>query len=237
MYRNLFLDADGTLFDFSLAERRAFSLLAQQLGFPDTEENLELYGEVNEKCWKELEQGITTLQELKTQRFKIFLALLGIPVEGTEVSSAYETHLSRQGLLFPESKSTLETLIKRGYRLYLASNGISFVQRGRLAASSLEKYFTDIFISEEVGFQKPDPRFFAYMLQKADLQDKQEECIMIGDSESSDMQGGQNSNLDTLWIHTEETSCSLAQKPTYECKSIEEILDFFPPLIGLEHSL
>jgi putative hydrolase of the HAD superfamily len=230
MYRNLFFDADGTLFDFSLAEKKAFSLLAAQLSFPDTKEYLALYMSANAQCWREFEQGIITLAELKNKRFKDFATLAGLTLDSSETSKAFEAHLSRQGLLFQDSIPLLEALTKRGYHLFLASNGISHVQRGRIAASAIETYFEMIFISEEVGTQKPDVRFFDYMLEKTSLSDKKEECIMIGDSLSSDIKGGIDSNLDTLWVNFDHKPSDLSLLPTYECGHLGDLLEIFPPI-------
>ncbi|AEV30276.1 HAD hydrolase, subfamily IA [Sphaerochaeta pleomorpha str. Grapes] len=230
MYRNLFFDADGTLFDFSLAEKKAFSLLSAQLAFPDTKAYMSLYMGANAQCWREFEQGTLTLTELKTKRFRDFSSLAGLDLDCKEASTAFEDHLSRQGILFQDSIPLLEALSKRGYHLFLASNGISHVQRGRIAASAIEKYFEGIFISEELGFQKPDTRFFEYMLEKANLTNRKEECIMIGDSLSSDIKGGIDSNIDTLWVNFESKPSDLSLLPTYECSHLGDLLEIFLPI-------
>jgi putative hydrolase of the HAD superfamily len=230
MYRNLFFDADGTLFDFSLAEKTAFSLLAQDLGFPDSEEALDLYKKANALCWKDFEQGLLTLTDLKTKRFTDFFALTGFVFDSGEASLAYEGHLSKQGILFQESLPLLQTLANRGYRLFLATNGIAQVQRGRIAASGLAGFFDGIFISEELKVQKPDTRFFTHMLEKTGLSGKKEECIMIGDSLSSDIKGAFDSKLDTLWYNPENAGTELALVPTYICTHLSDLLEIFPQI-------
>ena len=230
MYRNLFFDADGTLFDFSLAEKKAFSLLSEQFSFPDTKAVLQFSLEANAQCWNEFEQGSITLAELKTKRFTDFAGLAGIVLDPKEASTIYEDHLSRQGILFQDSIPLLEALSKRGYHLFLASNGISHVQRGRIAASSIGNYFEGIFISEELGFQKPDTRFFEYMLERTNLTGRKEECIMIGDSLSSDIKGGIDSNIDTLWVNFTNKPSDLSLLPTYECRHLGDLLGIFLPL-------
>jgi putative hydrolase of the HAD superfamily len=230
MYRNLFFDADGTLFDFSLAEKIAFSLLAEDLGFPDTEKSLDLYKKANALCWKEFEQGAITLTELKTKRFTDFFALTDFVFDSREASNTYEGHLSKQGILFQESLPLLQTLTKRGYRLFLATNGIAQVQRGRIATSGLDGFFDGIFISEELGVQKPDTQFFSHMLEKTGLAGKKEECIMIGDSLSSDIKGAFDSNLDTLWYNPDDTITELSPSPTYVCRHLSDLLELFPQI-------
>jgi YjjG family noncanonical pyrimidine nucleotidase len=201
MYRHLFFDADGTLFDFDRAEQQAFALMAQELSLPSDESAFARYKSCNEECWKLFEKGMVTLAQLKTQRFDRFFSSLSLEGDSEKASASYQYHLSGQGILFEQSIKVLQVLTERGYTLYLASNGIADVQRGRIAHAKIGPYFKGIYISEELGVQKPDTRFFEQMLGKEQLLDHKKSCLMIGDSLSSDIKGGIDSGLDTVWIN------------------------------------
>ena len=231
MYRYLFFDADGTLFDFNEAENRAFYLMAAKLGFKATHEQLHSYKACNEACWKAFERSEITQAMLKVKRFEDFFTSEGLSIDPDLASRTYQSYLADQGILYQESLPLLEELIKRGYTLYLASNGIAEVQRGRLKQSETLRYFKEIFISEEIGSQKPDSQFFAVMLERSGLEEKKSECLMIGDSLTSDIQGGHSYGLDTLWLNMEGAHANTSEvQPTYEVHSLPEMLGLFVSL-------
>ncbi|NBK20717.1 MAG: noncanonical pyrimidine nucleotidase, YjjG family [Spirochaetia bacterium] len=226
MYRYLFFDADGTLFDFDEAETRAFYQMTAKLGFEATSDQLEKYKACNEACWKAFERFEITQEKLKVKRFEDFFASEALGLDPILASRTYQGYLSQQGILYKESRPLLDALIERGYTLYLASNGIAEVQRGRIGQSQTGEYFKDIFISEEIGAQKPDAQFFSVMLGRTGLEAKKSECLMIGDSLSSDILGGFSYGLDTLWLNMEGAHTNRTQvKPTYEMHSLPEMLD------------
>lgn len=225
MYRYLFFDADGTLFDFNEAETRAFYQMTAKLGFEATSDQLQSYKACNEACWKAFERFEITQENLKFKRFEDFFASKALSLDPMLASSTYQSYLAQQGILYKDSRPLLDALIRRGYTLYLATNGIAEVQRGRIEHSQTGKYFKDIFISEEIGTQKPDAQFFSFMLEKSGLEAKKSECLMIGDSLSSDILGGHSYGMDTLWlnlggVHKNNT----VVHPTYEMHSLPEML-------------
>jgi len=231
MYRYLFFDLDGTLFDFSEAENRAFYQMTAKLGFEATADQMQTYKACNEACWKAFERFEITQATLKVKRFEDFFASEGLDIDASLASRTYQGYLAKQGILYKESRPLLEELIARGYTLYLATNGIADVQHGRIEQSDTGRYFKEVFISEEIGVQKPDAQFFSFMLEKTGLEGKKSECLMIGDSLNSDILGGLSYGLDTLWLnmggtHTNTTTVV----PTYEMHSLPEMLDLFASL-------
>ncbi|NCC65031.1 MAG: noncanonical pyrimidine nucleotidase, YjjG family [Spirochaetia bacterium] len=224
MYRYLFFDADGTLFDFERAEHQAFWSMAEALNLRLSFEHELLYKKCNLSCWKAFEQGVLTLERLKSKRFELFLQELSIQLDPAVASNLYQHHLSLQGILFDQSKEILQTLKNRGYVLYLASNGISSVQKSRIKIANIEHFFEKIYISEEIGFQKPDPRFFDAMFQAAGLEKQKNHCLMIGDSLSSDIKGGLSSGIDTLYLNLQNKTNDTAIVPTYTVTSLEAII-------------
>lgn len=226
MYRYLFFDADGTLFDFEQAEHNAFWKMAEALGLPLEKEHERQYIRCNAEVWKQFEKGEVTIDELKVKRFANFASETGIFLDAEEASRSYQYQLSGQGILFDESITVLETLKERGYTLFLATNGIAEVQRGRIAVSNTERYFDHIFISEELGYQKPDPRFFTHMFEVTGLGEQKQASLMIGDSLSSDIAGGIASGMDTLWLNKEGKPQDPKIQPTYIHSSLSSVLEF-----------
>lgn len=198
-YTNLFFDCDGTILDFDRGERNAFLLLAKTLRF-DGEATYPLYHQVNIACWKELEQGRIRMDALGRERFSRFLPLVGITASPCQVEGLFLTFLSRQGIVYPGVKETLIALKEQGHKLYIASNGFKRIQEGRFAASGMTPYFDGIFISEEMGWPKPDKRFFDKMLTLSGITDRHA-CAIIGDSLTSDIQGGINAGIHTIWYN------------------------------------
>lgn len=229
MYRYLFFDADGTLFDFLQAERNAMIAMGKILNLAIGERELALYSEANLAAWRRFERGELGFEELKISRFEAFSTKSGLVLNPAEASEHYEAALAGEGILYPESVAILQTLIARGYTLYLATNGLAAVQRGRIKAAGIGQCFTDIFISEEMGTKKPDTEFFTMILRRAGISEEKEACLMIGDTLSSDIAGGIASGIDTLWINIDQSK-SGALKPTYTITLLGEMLDLLPPL-------
>lgn len=224
MYRYLFFDADGTLFDFNEAESRALYQTAQTVGFSLTEEQLHQYKASNAACWKAFERFEITQATLKVKRFEDFFKEANLPFDPTHTSQVFQGYLSHQGVLFQESLPLLQTLTERGYTLYLATNGIAEVQRGRIAQSKIGHYFQEIFISEEIGAQKPDTRFFTHMLEHTRLEARKRECLMIGDSLVSDIEGGVLAGLDTVWVNLDgQYHNTTSIQPTYVIERISDM--------------
>ena len=224
MYRYLFFDADGTLFDFEQAEFQAFHLMAKEMNLSVQPEHFLQYKACNASCWKEFERGTLTLGELKTKRFERFCEATLLSLDPYDASQRYQNHLAMQGILFTHSKNILSSLAQRGYTLFIATNGIAEVQRGRFKQSGITHFFQDIFISEELGYQKPDARYFSAMLDRSHLTGKKQQCLMIGDSLTSDIQGAVDSGIDALWYNPHNQAIPPHLKTTYTVNHLEEIL-------------
>ncbi|MCR5732400.1 MAG: YjjG family noncanonical pyrimidine nucleotidase [Sphaerochaetaceae bacterium] len=220
-YSTLLLDLDGTLFDFGSTERIALKKLFNHISLEINEENRRIYHEVNLLCWQDYEQGIISMERLKVKRFEDFLAVLGLKWNAKELSELFIEYLSEEGIVIDGSISTLEKL-KKNYKLVLITNGIASVQRGRLKDSNTEHFFDSLVISEEIGYQKPDKRFFDVALSMADS--TREECLVIGDGLSSDIKGGRESGIDTLYLHLNTPCLANEGDYTYEAGSYAEVL-------------
>lgn len=222
MYHHLFFDADGTLFDFDQAEKQAFYLMANELKLNLGEEDFNLYKACNAACWREFEQGRLTLAALKPERFFRFAAEGNLETDPATAALYYEKHLGNQAILIEQSQSVLNELVHRGYRLHLATNGIASVQRSRLAQSGIGPLFDTLFISEELGCQKPDSRFFTTMLEVLGANEQKSCCLMIGDSLRSDIAGARQVGLDTVWYNPMRIEAT--DERTYEIGELTELL-------------
>ena len=195
--RTVFLDLDNTLLDFDRSEATALGKTLRERGIHPSEEMLRRYHVINMACWKKLETGELTREQVMAVRFERLLAEYHAAGSGREVSERYEALLAKEHHLMPGARELLETLAPR-YDLYAASNGSAAVQYQRLYDAGVTGYFRDIFISEEVGFDKPDPRFFQRCFDTIPGFSR-ERAILVGDSLTSDIRGGRAARIRTCW--------------------------------------
>lgn len=220
MVQDILFDLDETLLDFKRSESRALSNMLRHIGVEPTEKVISRYSEINKSRWKLLEQGLLTRQQVKESRYEILFAELGVDYSAAEATAYYEAQLSQKGFMFPDTIKLLESLYGR-YRMYIVSNGGSNVQSGRLADSGIGKYFEDIFISEDAGAEKPSREFFDYCFGRRP-EINVDESVIIGDSLTSDIQGGINVGMRTIWFNLDGQQAEKIH-PDYEVKSLMEI--------------
>ncbi len=220
MIKTVFFDLDNTLLDFNKAERRAVSRTLKEFGVEPQEKILERYSELNLAQWKLLEQGKLTREQVKLRRFQLLFEEEKIGVQAELAAKRYETLLAEGHYFINGAEKLLKDLYAR-YDMYLVTNGTLSVQRGRLKSAGIGKYFHDIFISEEVGYNKPGKEYFDFCFSK--IPDfRKEYAVIIGDSLTSDIQGGINAGIKTLWFNpTHEKIADIF--PDYEVNKLEQI--------------
>lgn len=225
MYDHLFFDADGTLFDFVAAQDWALSQVFTEFGIPANKESLQTYSDINASVWLEFEQGLISLQKLKTERFRRFFARYGVTGNPETFSVRYTETLSHSYHLYDDALTTLNTLQQRNYPMSMITNGISSVQRGRLEATKTAQYFKAIIISEEIGVQKPHLSYFTRALaMAAEAGFPAKRPLIIGDSPTSDIQGGLNAHIDTCWINRFSMESDPAIPSTYEVSNLHQLI-------------
>lgn len=212
-YRFLLFDADETLFDFHHAEREALRAALLQSGVEYREEYQKLYSELNLSLWKQLELGKITRQELLIARFSSFFEAAGIQGDAEIARVSFQANLAAEGRLFPGALELCKELVGQ-FELYLVTNGVAETQRTRLASSGLQPYFKGVFISEEVGAPKPQKEFFDAVKQGIDGFVK-EQALVIGDSLTSDIKGGNLAGIDTCWYNPHGVVNDTKIEPTY----------------------
>ena len=229
IYKFLLFDLDHTLLDFDPAEDVALSHLLKEEGVEDIQAYKDYYVPMNKTLWKDLEQKKITKQELVNTRFAKLFAHFGIEKDGAYLAERYQFFLSKQGQIFPGVEDLLKKLIHQGFELYAATNGITFIQTGRLEQSGIAPYFKEIFISEQLHTQKPDAAFYEKIGARISNFDKKY-ALMIGDSLSADIQGGNNAGIDTIWYNPHHLENKSLAQPTYEVDSYHALLSLLDKL-------
>lgn len=223
-YELIIFDADETLYDFKKSEKNALESTMHDFGLDyDEEYHLEIYKEINSTVWKELEKGLITQKELNELRFRRMLERLEENLNPPDVANTYIRHLSHASFLYEESLDLIKNL-SNFLRLAIISNGLKEVQDRRLRKSPISEYFEAIIISEEVGLAKPDPAIFQLLFDQIDFRDKSR-ALIVGDSLSSDIQGGLCFGIDTCWFHANEGANGMDIRPTYEIRHLEELYE------------
>jgi 2-haloacid dehalogenase len=221
MYRIFLLDIDNTLLDFDAAEKRGFRKVIESYDIVYDSEMLNQYKKINRKLWNLLEQGKIEKEEVLNTRFGEFFRLYHIEASGIEAEFRFRKHLGESSDLIPNAKETLQQLKRQGKKLYSASNGVYDTQIKRLINSGIYDLFDGMFISEQVGYEKPALPFFEHCFNNIPDFEK-EKTIMVGDSISSDIQGAINAGIDScLLSRFENLSPSYA---THTIKDISELL-------------
>lgn len=222
-YELILFDSDETLFDFKKSERVALENTITDLGYDyDPLYHLPLYKEVNTIIWKELEAGKIQQSVLKVERFKRYADRLNIEMDAFKVSTLYEKHLSEASFLYDESLPVIQALHSK-CRLVIITNGLTFVQRNRIGKSIIAPYFETIIISEEVKVAKPNPKIFEIALRSAHFTDR-DKVLIVGDSLTSDIQGGINFGIDTCWFNPNHHENKTQIRPTYKISDLHELL-------------
>ncbi len=220
-YTWLLFDADGTLFDYEQAESTALQNTFAQFDVPFPPGALAVYRVINGQMWEALEQGQITQAELATRRFELLFETLGRP-KPPEFSSAFLGQLSRCAVLIDGAEAVLQALQPR-HHIAILTNGISAVQRSRLARSAIRRYVNELIISEEVGAAKPDAAYFDLAFERLGHPPKAD-VLMIGDSLSSDMRGASLYGLDTCWFNPARLPRPEDIALTYEIAALEELI-------------
>lgn len=221
MYEIYLLDIDNTLLDFDAAEISSFHTLLKSYEIPYEEELFTQYKKINKSFWALLEQGKIDKDTVRTGRFKEFFSFLHLSVDANEAERRYQSYLSDEAEMMPHARETLVRLKEAGKKIYSASNGVYETQVKRLQTAGLYDFFEEMFVSEKIGFEKPDRNFFDYCFDH--IRDfNPSKAIMVGDSLTSDIQGAFNSGIDSC-LYAPKGGC-LTAKATHTISDLNELL-------------
>ncbi len=221
MIEFLFLDLDDTILDFKKAEHIALEKTLRAVGIEPTEEVCALYSRINISYWERLERKELTRAQVMVGRFEEFLRTMGVAADVDECAASYARNLGIGHYFLPGAEEAVAQLAKK-YKLYITSNGTASVQSGRLKSANISHYFEDIFISQDMGADKPAKAYFdACFARIPDIDPAK--TMIVGDSLTSDILGGKNAGILTCWINPAHKPGREDIRPDYEIESITQL--------------
>lgn len=220
-YDFILMDADETLLDFRRSEREAFCRTLLKYGLTPDEKVFQIYHGINHRLWEAFERNEITKQNILDRRFRETFRALGIQGEFPGLEEYYQTALS-EGSYRIEGAGEVCSRLSGRYQLYLVTNGVASTQRRRMKESGLQKYFRAMYISEEVGFQKPQKEFFDHVF--AGIPDfERSRALIVGDSLTSDIAGGRNAGIASCWFCRGGNPADGAGKADYVIQDLREL--------------
>lgn len=221
-YRWLLFDADDTLFDFHSAQDFSLTKTMVHFGLEPTPERKDRFKAINAGLWADFDKGKISQEALVVERYARFLAQEGVEGDAAAWNDFGLHTLSENPVLLPGAERLCRNLSEK-YTLALITNGVPYVQRARLEASPIARYFGDrVYISGEMGCRKPEKEYFDKVLAALGARTQRGKVLVIGDSLSSDIQGAFNSRLDSVWLHWPSARPGTL-KPTYEVDNLAHL--------------
>lgn len=220
-YETILLDIDGTLIDFHACEKSAFQKVCSYHNIKCNDEIYQKYSMINLKLWEQYEKGIISRETIFNTRFVKLFSDLNMNYDGITFEHIYQSLLAEEHDLIPGALEVTQYLSKK-YNLYVVTNGVATTQLIKLKNTGLDKYMKNIFISETVGYQKPMKEFFDYCFERIDDIDLATTMI-IGDSLTSDILGGNNAGIATCWYNPKKTKNNIEVNIDYMISNLEEL--------------
>ncbi len=222
MITTVFLDIDNTLLDFDLCAKHSIKQSAKEFNITYTENLFETFKVMNGELWHRIELGTLNREELFKIRWNTIFSKVGIKADGVEFEHRFRYHLSEAAEPIEYAKEILEYLSAK-YRVFAASNATKEQQLKRLTIADMLKYFEDVFASKEIGADKPSELFFEGCFTRIkDL--KKSEVILVGDSITADIKGGNDFGIITCWFNRKgDNAENYGVKPDYEITSLKEL--------------
>lgn len=217
---NILLDLDGTILDFHKGEANALrKTLIKYLNYEATDLDVSYFRKINEELFLNFSEGKMKRIDFQNRRFELMFKYLNKEGDFINANLYYIDKLQYEANLYDDSIDALNYLFKN-HKIFIASNGQAFVQYGRIKEANIEKFITKIYISENLGFNKPNVNFYNEIFK--DLNDYNlNNYIMIGDRLDSDILGAKNANIKSIYLNRKgDFSNSFA---TYNIKTLKEL--------------
>lgn len=228
-YDWILFDADHTLFDFDRSSREALEDTMTTHGLDFQPAYWELYDAINKECWAAYERGTLHRDEMRTIRFSRFFQQIGARVGDIHVfAGQYLQGLPKRPYFIDGAPEILDSLHGR-VRLGIITNGLAEVQRPRLVATGIDRYFEVIVVSGEIGHMKPHRTYFEYThVQMA--RPLKERVLVVGDSLGADIKGGAEFGFRTCWYNPSGKMNDSTVTPDYEI----DVLSAISALAGVQ---
>ncbi|MDY2861472.1 MAG: YjjG family noncanonical pyrimidine nucleotidase [Oscillospiraceae bacterium] len=221
-YNCLLIDFDETLVSFAESEKQCIAKVYNKYGIPVTEENLNFYHELNEKYWRDYENGKIKKGTLEKARFQKVIEKFGVKnVSGDTMNKDYEHYLKFSAVVMDGALEFLQD-VEDYVTIAIVTNGTEDTQNSRLKISKIMDYADDVFTSERTGSNKPDKKIFLTALKTLGIENYKK-VLVVGDNLNSDIKGGRNAGLDTCWVNFKNQENNTNIKPTYTAADFEEL--------------
>lgn len=224
-YKNLFIDLDDTIYDFSAASRESFmetyDLLHYERYFDSFEHYMKIYEPYNLELWRIYGEGKITKEELNRRRYSHPLETVGIKNQqlANEFCREALSRIPTKNKVIDGAIELLEYL-KPKYRLHILSNGFKELQSHKMRTAGIGHYFDTLILSEDIGVNKPGKRLFEHALKKAGAE--LQSSIMIGDMFDADIAGAAGIGMEQIYFNPKKKK-GHAFVPTYEVNHLLEI--------------
>ena len=221
MIKTVFVDIDNTLLDFDKCAKSSMFSGLQTAGLDYKEGLFETFKTVNDRLWIDIEKGVISTEYLLLHRWNLIFEKTGIAFDGVEFEKLFRKGLEESHECVEGAEELLKYLSGK-YTVCAASNGPYEQQVKRLSDASLSYYISHMFISEEIGYKKPDKNFFSTCFSRlGDVTPA--ETVMIGDSLSADIVGGGNYGMKTCWFDHGKTGETMGVTPDCSVDNLAEI--------------
>lgn len=223
-YKTVLWDLDQTLLNFDLSMEHALRVVFERFGLDINDEIVARYDKINRSYWNRLELGEITKREVTVGRFATLFEEMGIRhIAPGEVNAVYQVELGNVFFYMDGAKELVTELRARGYRQYIVTNGVNSTQANKMKLSGLDQIMDGVFVSELMGYPKPKREYFDACFA-ALPQVKKQECILVGDSLTSDMRGANNAGIDACWFNPDRKAKDVDVRIDYEIRHLKELL-------------
>lgn len=225
MIKAILWDVDGTLLDFLAAEKAAIQQLFTEYGFGVcTDEMLARYSKINRSYWERLERGEMAKQDILVNRFRDFFTLEGLDASRAESFNAeYQLRLG-DTIVFRDNSDEIVRGLQGRVKQYVVSNGTIAAQNKKLRLSGLGAFMDGVFLSDALGVEKPNVQFFDKVFEAIDPVER-DSVMIVGDSLTSDIRGGNNAGIVTCWYNPNGMPLNVDVHVDVEITDLHQVLD------------
>ena len=217
MIKAILIDIDDTILDFKKSSKKAFINTIKDFNLTYKDEYFSYFEQINSDLWRDQKLGKISIKNLFKKRSAMMIEYLGLGVDNNFFTETFSINLSHQAILVDGIEDLLSYLNNK-YKLYAASNSVYKRQVSRLKKANLYNFFDGIFVSDTLGYEKPDGKFFEKIIDQIDF--NKNEVIMIGDSLKSDIVGAKNAQIKSIWFSEKDTENKIYN---YKVKNLSEI--------------
>lgn len=224
-YRNIFIDLDDTVWDFTGNSRIVYRTLYDKFGysrfFESFEQYIAIFERKNEELWAAYGMGDITKEELNIRRFSYPLTVAGADrpdLAGEYMNEALAMMPTMKGLV--DGAYELLTYLRGKYRLYVLSNGFRELQYRKMESAGISEFFDRVILSEDIKVHKPNAAIFHFALSAT--QSSFEDSVMLGDNIETDIRGAMNAGIDQIYFNRWGLE-HLPFRPTFTVSSLTEV--------------